>query len=196
MRRDLGWAALAAWMLTACARPVPPAPAVCPPAEHTVIVQPPATPAPATASVVLAWIEATTALPPERQRAAAEALETHLDETDTERDRLRLALLRTLGAPEVRDAAQARALLEGLGTAAEAPDVTGLVLALRTTLDERRDAATQLTVGRRLLAEEKEQREKLQRQVEALKALETGQPNPMDTENDDGPSSADGARRR
>ncbi|MEZ4240926.1 MAG: hypothetical protein R3F59_33165 [Myxococcota bacterium] len=159
--RALCWALLAA----GCApKAAPPQVVLVPQAE-------PATPPEAPLVGVLQSVGMLLVMPPERQVEEIDSLQAGLDSGAPASDRVRLALLLAVGAPEVRDSERVHALLDDRtwdDAAYEA--LARFVLQLA---DERAGRARDRLDAAEALEAERKLRKELEARLDAIRTIET-----------------------
>ena len=151
-----------------CARPVPPPAAVdastpTPPVPVVVQISP--------LVGLLDGAGQALLLPRERQAEEIARIEAGLADADLPTDRLRLAVLLTLGDPELRDEPRAAALLEGRTWSDTGYEtVARLILAV---VDERSERAADREELAAQLEQQRRRAEALEGRLEALRDIET-----------------------
>ena len=119
----------------------------------------------------LAEVHEVQQLPATAQAAALRVRQQAFQASANPTTRLRLALLRGLGADEVRDEPRALALLEGLEAHAS-PREAALAGLLRQWLQERQRSQGLLRVERKAVAERDTRIRELESQLEAVTSIE------------------------
>lgn len=110
-------------------------------------------------------------LPRERQKEEIEALTATLGRTDLVTDRLRLAMLLTLGDEEVRDTERARELLEGRTW--EDTSYEALARLMLELIEERKARARDRLDLSFALEQERREKSALQARLAEIRAIET-----------------------
>jgi len=159
-------------MLLACA-PKPTAPAAMPAPPQVVVVPAPDPPSHTDpVAGMLAAASVVVGMPRERQLEEIERWRRSLERTDQASDRLRLALLFTLGDPTVRDPERVRELLRGRAWHANDASYELLARMLLEVVETRTEGEEQRLMLAMALDTARQERDELQQQLEALKALD------------------------